>query len=256
MYVTDSLLCEKGSHRRIRVCERSTPSVNDRGRACCAEATFAQVLSIVYQAISTFLPRSACRLENEHRVRNGRAADPTCFLGRVILDIDNPYGEETRSYEDRTRGRRLAQELLCRCAGPECGSPPWWSRTNTCPGGTEGADGPRRSAKPQGPPCSSTCAKAPRKTKRIGHARSHTYIRDAAPAKSGRHRTAPTYHPRSSRGHASDTTRPGRCAAVDREPARTSRDDERGCMPRQVILAPALGDDAHGLKTVLPLDRP
>ena len=69
MPVADSLLCEKGGRRRIRVRERPTPSVDDRGRACRAEATIVQVLGIVYRAISTFLPRSACRLEGERRVR-------------------------------------------------------------------------------------------------------------------------------------------------------------------------------------------
>ena len=130
MSVADSLLCEKGGRRRIRVRERPTLSVDNRGRAYRAAATIAQVLGIVYRANSTFLPRSACRLEGErrvriarHRARNSGAARPTCSLGRVILDIDDPYGEETRSYEDRTRGRHLALELLCRCAGPERGSP-------------------------------------------------------------------------------------------------------------------------------------
>ena len=41
----------------------------------------------------------------------GRRA-PRAFCERVILDIDDPYGEETRSYQDTTRGRHLAQKLL------------------------------------------------------------------------------------------------------------------------------------------------
>ena len=69
MSVADSLLCEKGGRCRIRVRERPTPSVDYRGRACRAEAMIVQVLGIVYRAISTFLPRSACRLEGERRVR-------------------------------------------------------------------------------------------------------------------------------------------------------------------------------------------
>ena len=56
MSVADSLLCEKGDRRRIWVRERPTPIVDDRGRACRAKATIAQVLGIVHAPSDLYLP--------------------------------------------------------------------------------------------------------------------------------------------------------------------------------------------------------
>ena len=87
MSVADSLLCEKGDRRRIRVRERPTPSVDDRGRACRAKATIAQVLGIVHAPSDLHLPPPL------RVVRIGDDVTVTVLEGRarpVRLGIDPP----------------------------------------------------------------------------------------------------------------------------------------------------------------------
>ena len=147
MSVANSLPCEKGGRRRIRVREHPTPSVDDRGRACRAQAPIAQVLGIVYALSDLHLaadsPASVLararvqsvvgtrmRAEAGGSIRSrstigcapgGYVARPGRVWGgspveRVNDDVVvNPVREGPRTAADREAGRRIGGR--CRAEG-------------------------------------------------------------------------------------------------------------------------------------------